>query len=393
LTVVPRDLSTLAQVREALSGQALSLLALRGLLEADEGFAERFFPRILSSLFHHARALVDRDDPTLPIHRQGVTASTVIARATVSGWLSHLLLGTLSAPTRDHPDLDCSRLLDGTEPWQLAKLRCMLGYFDRISTSELPGRIVVARRALSPRAASEWRGDPRPLTALTVDERGAIEDTEQHLQVDFANRHLGGGVLRRGSVQEEIRFSVAPECLVAMILSPRMRDDEAIAIRGTERFALTRGYGPSLEYGGSYSDPAPRDRDGTPDVDLVAIDALDLQGDRELQFTGTAMLRELNKARAGWLRDRRGLPVATGNWGCGAFGGDVPLKAVLQWMAASAEGRALRYHTFGDARVGGLASFARQATARIRTVGELWRRLVACADPARSESLYDRLLQ
>ena len=29
------------------------------------------------------------------------------------------------------------------------------------------------------------------------------------------------------------------------------------------------------------------------------------------------------------------LPVCTGNWGCGAFGGDVPLKALLQLADAS----------------------------------------------------------
>lgn len=27
--------------------------------------------------------------------------------------------------------------------------------------------------------------------------------------------------------------------------------------------------------------------------------------------------------------------IATGNWGCGAFGGDVELKTLLQWIAAS----------------------------------------------------------
>ena len=27
--------------------------------------------------------------------------------------------------------------------------------------------------------------------------------------------------------------------------------------------------------------------------------------------------------------------VATGNWGCGAFGGDPEVKAVIQWLAAS----------------------------------------------------------
>lgn len=27
--------------------------------------------------------------------------------------------------------------------------------------------------------------------------------------------------------------------------------------------------------------------------------------------------------------------IATGNWGCGVFGGDPELKAMIQWLAAS----------------------------------------------------------
>lgn len=39
--------------------------------------------------------------------------------------------------------------------------------------------------------------------------------------------------------------------------------------------------------------------------------------------------------------------IATGNWGCGSrFGGDVQLKLVIQWMAASLAGLpALIYYT------------------------------------------------
>lgn len=45
-------------------------------------------------------------------------------------------------------------------------------------------------------------------------------------------------------------------------------------------------------------------------------------------------------------------PVATGNWGCGVFRGDPELKAVIQWVAASAAGcPAVVYHTFGDRRM------------------------------------------
>lgn len=45
-------------------------------------------------------------------------------------------------------------------------------------------------------------------------------------------------------------------------------------------------------------------------------------------------------------------PVATGNWGCGVFRGDPELKAVIQWVAASAAGcPVVVYHTFGDRRM------------------------------------------
>lgn len=33
-----------------------------------------------------------------------------------------------------------------------------------------------------------------------------------------------------------------------------------------------------------------------------------------------------------------GLGIATGNWGCGVFGGNLPLKCMLQWLAASQAG-------------------------------------------------------
>ena len=56
-----------------------------------------------------------------------------------------------------------------------------------------------------------------------------------------------------------------------------------------------------------------------------------------------AWRRDVNKARLAF-EGARGGGVATGHWGCGAFGGDVALKAMLQWVAASEAGVGLRYH-------------------------------------------------
>lgn len=46
-------------------------------------------------------------------------------------------------------------------------------------------------------------------------------------------------------------------------------------------------------------------------------------------------------------------PVATGNWGCGnSLKGDVQLKLVIQWMAASVSGiPLLLYYTSGNEKL------------------------------------------
>lgn len=52
-------------------------------------------------------------------------------------------------------------------------------------------------------------------------------------------------------------FSVTPECLTGMLFCSRMRDDEAILIRGAERYSDYTGYAQTFEYVGNHDDPAP----------------------------------------------------------------------------------------------------------------------------------------
>ncbi|XP_053680386.1 uncharacterized protein LOC128731302 [Anopheles nili] len=66
-------------------------------------------------------------------------------------------------------------------------------------------------------------------------------------------------------------------------------------------------------------------------------------------------------------------PVATGNWGCGASRrGDVQLKMVIQWMAASVAGLPyLSYYTAGNEKLSKLDTICRVLKDRKWTVGEL----------------------
>ena len=84
---------------------------------------------------------------------------------------------------------------------------------------------------------------------------GSIEDAGcDVLQLDFANRELGGGVLRHGCVQEEIRFLICPELVVSRLLAEPLRDNEALLMSGFERFSRYAGYSYSFTYDGPYDD-------------------------------------------------------------------------------------------------------------------------------------------
>ncbi len=392
----PQTVGALVALRTRVSGVEQPLPGVEALLDAEPAWAPRFFGRVLPSLCDAAWALVATRTPSLPMMTAMQRGQVAMPRAEVPGWVGHMLLGTLPERERHLPRVDASPLLVRTRPPELAKLRCILELFDRTADVALPGRLTLGRRVAPPRNVEAWAHDPSPLTDLAVAEDGVIEDAEGHLQADFANKYLGGGVLSGGCVQEEIRFAVSPELLAAMLISPVMEAREAIVIHGAERFARYDGYAHTLKYAGPYEDPAPRLPDGTPDVTVVAMDALDFRhGHREEQYDDDKLLRELEKARAAFMPDPRKQPVATGNWGAGVFLGDAALKAVLQWIAASACQRALRYYVFGDERVDGLDAFATAARAKFATAGALWsalRRALRTPPGDDDRTLFDRIL-
>ncbi len=105
------------------------------------------------------------------------------------------------------------------------------------------------------------------------------------------------------------------------------------------------------------------------------------------QFSAHAVARELNKAWLGFstpMSTADAPPViATGNWGCGNFGGHHALKALLQLMAAAEAGRPLQYFSFGvDV---GLAALHEWLVTHAVTVGMVYR-VLQYLDSARGRS-------
>src|SRR4051812_29745695 len=317
-------LDDFARCRAALTGVSPDLRGLRALTAIEAGFDDRLRTRILPALVRYGAGATLYSPPPPP-HREGEAARIAIPRAVAAGWVARIFLGNLGLRGHDLPVVDAAPLLATTAPQELAKLRCMLAYFDRIADQPPPGVLEIERIA---GASHAWERDASPLTPCEIDATGSIEDADHHVHVDFANAYLGGGVLVGGCVQEEIRFAVAPELMAGMIVSPRMAALEAIHLRGSERFATTTGYAFSLGYGGAFRDPCARLADGTPDTTVAAIDAIDYRrGGAAAQYSAAAIRRELDKARLGFRRDAALRPIATGNWGCGAFLGDPAQKA------------------------------------------------------------------
>jgi poly(ADP-ribose) glycohydrolase len=277
------------------------------------------------------------------------------------------------------------------------KLRCLLAYFERVVTTQPSGSVAFVRHVVDPRALPPLRECALPLCAVEFEARGNIEDSAyDSLHADFANRHIGGGALGQGCVQEEILFVIKPECIAAMALCEGMEPNEAIYIRGACRYASYSGYGRTFRFVAPYAEPTERagcDDDAfAVDCCVTAFDALELQDEESAaeQFSVRLMKREIVKAFAAFSGDERELrgrypAVATGNWGCGAFGGDVQLKILLQWIAASLAGRHMRYFAFENEECRDFPALRDALLARGVTVGSLWMALTDFAyksDPA-----------
>ncbi|CAE8600533.1 unnamed protein product [Polarella glacialis] len=328
----------------------------------------------------------------LPMLDQGVSPSSPLSLSLTRRQCAALLAASLfrALPPTDSQQAVCSGWLpDFDLSFVLARAKektlCLLCYFVRVTTSSeayLNEVVSFARRSVDGQALGSdfWRAFLRdsPLGPAEISD-GCIEHSWGNLQADFANKYLGGGALHGGNVQEEIRFAICPECFVGMLFCSKMLPNEAIYIVGTQQFSNYTGYGGSFRFSGPYQEQESihradaRNRRGPC---IVAFDALCHPGEK--QYSEQLIIRELVKAFVACQGDpeensgERQNGFATGNWGCGVFGGDPQLKSMIQWIAASAAGRDLVYHPFGDKRVDGLQAVIQALRSRKASCSDLY---------------------
>lgn len=367
-------------------------------------------------------------DGAIPILRQGVPGAVRLTEVQVLGLLSCSFLCLFPGRHRTFSDdqflgnpelkkhvsklgfVNFGSLFGFHQPQAQQKIRCFISYFEtqyqRRKELGLEGgdtsaptagssvmHIEIVRTVLGlecSNADNVFSLSKRPLSPVTITATGTIEDADGLLQADFANHVPGGGVLSRGCVQEEIRFAICPELLLSRLLCESLRDNEALIMNGAATFSKYTGYASTFQFAGHHVVPRPTAEEasrGIRNISVVAFDAVNYcQGNFQPvhQYLVPWQQRDMLKALAAFAGNRLStLPsassgaIATGNWGCGAFGGDVQLKLVQQWIAASLVNRPLRYFTFSnEVLCSEFAELEKVLRAKHCTVGDLYRTVV-----------------
>ncbi|MBN3296953.1 PARG glycohydrolase, partial [Amia calva] len=338
----------------------------------------------------------------IPLLKQGRDHAITLSQMQIACLLANAFYCTFPfrnstnprAEYANYPDINFHRLFGQWSERKLEKFKTIFHYFKTVTDKEPHGLVTFERRHLT--KPYSWDCANEKLTDLHVTAEGNIEtEGKEMLQVDFACKLVGGGVLGSGLVQEEIRFLINTELIVSRLFTEKLGDQDCLRIIGTQRYSIYSGYSDSYKWDGPFEDLTPRDEWHRRITEIVAIDALEFKHYNE-QFNIGKVNRELNKAFCGFQGDRRTDPslqsaVATGNWGCGAFKGDAKLKALIQMMAASAARRNLVYFTFGDQDLRGklenIHSFLREQNvtmARLYSVLEMY-----CRKPGHSREPND----
>ena len=246
----------------------------------------------------------------LPILKQNTSNSLTFTKRQVACLIIHMFFGTIKRNKmidKMHGLINFQCFLTHRNKIMYEKLCCLFNYFARLEkkTIDLTLNVSYIRLQAQTNTLKYWKNSEKLLQNVTIMDKGGIEDfTENSIQVDFANKYIGGGALVEAAVQEEIRFIVSPECFPSMIIFEHFLDDEVGYIIGTEQISKYIGYGEDFEYYGDFIEKEPKIDNITRrlDVNILALDALCFWvPNKDEQFQEDSLLRELNKAYIGLI--------------------------------------------------------------------------------------------
>ena len=162
-----------------------------------------------------------------------------------------------------------------------------------------------------------------------------------------------------------------------------MDDNDAIGIYNTIQYSDYKGYGFKFTYNGCLI----KDNSQKKTHRIIAIDAIAVSHSSSY-IKGNSFLndikilnRDIHKAYVGFslanLDKNLSKTIATGNWGCGVFGGNHELKFIQQWIAASFAGvERLDYYTFGDKQTKPIEAYYKAIKEKYKTAQNLYDALI-----------------
>ncbi|XP_074856198.1 poly(ADP-ribose) glycohydrolase [Carettochelys insculpta] len=372
----------------------------------EDAESQHLFQSILPDMVKLALCLPSICTQPIPLLKQKMNHSITMSQEQIASFLANAFFCTfprrnakMKSEYSSYPDINFNRLFEGRSPRKLEKLKTLFCYFRRVTEKKSTGLVTFTRQSLQD--LPDWERSYKKLTRLHVTYEGTIESNGRGmLQVDFANRFVGGGVTGAGLVQEEIRFLINPELIVSRLFTEVLDHNECLIITGSEQYSDYTGYAETYRWVRSHEDNTPRDEWQRRCTEIVAIDAFHFRRFLD-QFVPEKIRRELNKAYCGFARPavspQHLSAIATGNWGCGAFGGDSRLKALIQILAAAEVGRDVVYFTFGDAELmRDIYNMHTFLTEKGQTVGDVYRLLLRyyneecrnCSTPGPDVKLY-----
>ncbi|NXV80290.1 PARG glycohydrolase, partial [Atlantisia rogersi] len=339
----------------------------------EDAEAQHLFQSILPDMVKLALCLPSICTQPIPLLKQKMNHSITMSQEQIASFLANAFFCTfprrnakMKSEYSSYPDINFNRLFEGRSPRKPEKLKTLFCYFRRVTEKSMKNKIFNPIKFRDGYAASQSQ---------------LAEYTDSHVNVDFANRFVGGGVTGAGLVQEEIRFLINPELIVSRLITEVLDHNECLIITGTEQYSEYTGYAETYRWARSHEDKTPRDEWQRRYTEIVAIDAFHFRRFLD-QFGPEKIRRELNKAAyCGFSRPN--VPpqhlsaIATGNWGCGAFGGDSRLKALIQILAAAEAGRDVVYFTFGDVELmQDIYSMHTFLCEKGQTIGDIYRLLL-----------------
>ncbi|XP_010010159.1 PREDICTED: poly(ADP-ribose) glycohydrolase-like, partial [Nestor notabilis] len=267
----------------------------------EDAEAQHLFQSILPDMVKLALCLPSICTQPIPLLKQKMNHSITMSQEQIASFLANAFFCTfprrnakMKSEYSSYPDINFNRLFEGRSPRKPEKLKTLFCYFRRVTEKKPTGLVTFTRQCLQ--EFPDWERSQKKLSRLHVTYEGTIESNGQGmLQVDFANRFVGGGVTGAGLVQEEIRFLINPELIVSRLITEVLDHNECLIITGTEQYSEYIGYAETYRWARSHEDKTPRDEWQRRYTEIVAIDAFHFRRFLD-QFGPEKIRRELNKA-------------------------------------------------------------------------------------------------